>query len=183
MKKSFIFPVSILAIFSLSAILSQTTYANGTTSENGNMEAKTIAEGARDIQTQIRIRAGNALYREIVRLCTTGKDIFISTDEALYNDYVLYPSSGNSKNSNSGLISGQITDAATGEKIQFAEGLIEGKEIAVTTDEGGDYVIIDLAPGTYVLIFKKAGYNDLRIEGIMVEAGKETTADGKMIKQ
>jgi len=42
MKKSFILPVSILAIFSLSAMLSQTANANGTTSENGNMEAKTI---------------------------------------------------------------------------------------------------------------------------------------------
>ena len=55
MKKSFIFPVSILAIFSLSAILSQTTYANGTTSENGNMEAKTIvAKNADNVSQAVK---------------------------------------------------------------------------------------------------------------------------------
>jgi antitoxin component YwqK of YwqJK toxin-antitoxin module len=41
MKKSFILPASMLAIFSLSYMLSQTVYANGTTSENGKMESKT----------------------------------------------------------------------------------------------------------------------------------------------
>jgi len=55
MKKSFIFPVSILAIFSLSAILSQTTYASGTTSENGNMEAKTIvAKNADNVSQAVK---------------------------------------------------------------------------------------------------------------------------------
>jgi|GEM_PF-2034113 len=42
MKKLFILPVSLLAVFSLSYILSQPVYANGTTSEGGNMETKTI---------------------------------------------------------------------------------------------------------------------------------------------
>ena len=42
MKKSFILPVSLLAVFSLSYMLSQTVYANGTTSENGKIEDKTI---------------------------------------------------------------------------------------------------------------------------------------------
>jgi len=41
MKKSFILPVSILAVFSLSFLLSQTLYAKGTTSENGKMDSKT----------------------------------------------------------------------------------------------------------------------------------------------
>ena len=44
MKKSFILPVSFIAVFSLSYMLSQTVYANGTTSENGKMEAKTIVD-------------------------------------------------------------------------------------------------------------------------------------------
>jgi len=50
-------------------------------------------EGAvknRDIKTQERIEKGNAVYKEIVRLCNTGKDIFSTTDEAKYNDYVIY---------------------------------------------------------------------------------------------
>ena len=42
MRKLFILPVSLLAVISLSYILPQTVYANGTTSENGRTESKTI---------------------------------------------------------------------------------------------------------------------------------------------
>ncbi len=42
MRKSFISPVSLIAVFSLSYMLSQPVYANGTASENGEMEAKTV---------------------------------------------------------------------------------------------------------------------------------------------
>ena len=41
MKKSFILPASMLAVFCLSYMLSQTVYANGTTSKTGKMESKT----------------------------------------------------------------------------------------------------------------------------------------------
>lgn len=44
----------------------------------------------RDEETQDRIIKGNALYREMMRLSNTGKDLFKSTDEAKYNDYVIY---------------------------------------------------------------------------------------------
>lgn len=54
------------------------------------IDARQQAEKARDLQTEQRLEAGNTLYREIVRLCNTGKDLFISTDEARYNDYVIY---------------------------------------------------------------------------------------------
>ncbi len=64
--------------------------------ENG-LHVKQQAEKARDVQTQMRIDAGNALYREIMRLGNTGKDIWASTNEALYNDYVIYTSPSASK--------------------------------------------------------------------------------------
>lgn len=56
------------------------------------IQAKQLADKERDVQTQIRINAGNALYREIVRFCNTGKDIWASTDPARYNDYLIYSS-------------------------------------------------------------------------------------------
>jgi len=54
------------------------------------------AEEDRDIATEDRIEAGNALYKVLVRFCNTGKDIWINRDEAKYNDYVIYdtPSGG-----------------------------------------------------------------------------------------
>lgn len=44
----------------------------------------------RDIATEDRIDDGNALYKALVRFCNTGKDIWETTDEAKYNDYVIY---------------------------------------------------------------------------------------------
>lgn len=49
---------------------------------------------ARDIETQDRIKKGNALWAEMVKLGGTGKSIFEDVNEAKYNDYVLTPNSG-----------------------------------------------------------------------------------------
>ena len=48
------------------------------------------AEEDRDIATEDRIEAGNALYKVGVRFCNTGKNIWLNVDEAKYNDYVIY---------------------------------------------------------------------------------------------
>jgi len=44
----------------------------------------------REIATEERTEAGNALYLKLVKLCNTGKDIWASTSEAKYNDYLIY---------------------------------------------------------------------------------------------
>lgn len=60
------------------------------------IDAKEEAVKARDIATEDRIEAGNALYAVLVKVCNTGKDIWVTRDEAKYNDYVIYdtPSGG-----------------------------------------------------------------------------------------
>lgn len=55
-----------------------------------SIDVKEDAVKNRDIKTQDRIEKGNALYKEMVRLCNTGKSIYFTTDEAKYNDYVIY---------------------------------------------------------------------------------------------
>ena len=62
------------------------------------------ADAGRDKVTEQRVEAGNALYREIVRLCNTGKDLWISTNEALYNDYVIYNTPAGKKEEKEGEI-------------------------------------------------------------------------------
>lgn len=54
------------------------------------IDAKDDAVNNRDIKTQERIDSGNVLYKELVRLCNIGKDLFASTDAARYNDYIIY---------------------------------------------------------------------------------------------
>jgi hypothetical protein len=46
----------------------------------------------RDAGTQTRIQLGNTLYEAIVKLADTGKQVYENTDEAKYNDYVIYTS-------------------------------------------------------------------------------------------
>jgi hypothetical protein len=44
----------------------------------------------RDNATDDRIEIGNALYKKMIEYCETGKTIWITKDEAKYNDYVIY---------------------------------------------------------------------------------------------
>ena len=73
-----------------------TNLSTVTTNFDNAIDAQESAVKNRDIKTQDRIAKGNIVYKEIVRLTNTGKDLFASTDEAKYNDYVLYntPSGG-----------------------------------------------------------------------------------------
>ena len=53
-----------------------------------------IYEKLRDITTEKRIKALNALYKMVAKYTGIGKDIFYETNEAKYNDYVIYDSPG-----------------------------------------------------------------------------------------
>lgn len=50
----------------------------------------------RDIASEERISLANSLYADLVKLCNTGKSIWATTNEAKYNDYVLYNTPGSS---------------------------------------------------------------------------------------
>lgn len=48
------------------------------------------ATETRDIQTQQRIGYGNELFAQLMELASIGKSLYEDTDEARYNDYVIY---------------------------------------------------------------------------------------------
>ena len=64
------------------------------------IDAQLVAVRNRDIATEERITRGNELYAELVKATNTGKDIWYSTNEAKYNDYVIYD--GYSRNETAG---------------------------------------------------------------------------------
>lgn len=51
---------------------------------------KELKVGARDIQQEDRVEAGNAIYTTLVSYTKTGQDIWVSKDLAKYNDYEIY---------------------------------------------------------------------------------------------
>ena len=57
-----------------------------------NEQADAIAD--RDIATEDRIEMGNALYGKLTNYCSFGQQIWAETDEAKYNDYIIYTSEG-----------------------------------------------------------------------------------------
>jgi len=54
------------------------------------LQAMRQGEANRELATEDRIIKGNALYTEIVRLCEFGKDRYYGSNEAKYNDYIIY---------------------------------------------------------------------------------------------
>lgn len=60
---------------------------------DASIDAQRIAVAERDSGTQNRINMGNALYALMTKYCEIGKDIYYSTNEAKYNDYVIYNTS------------------------------------------------------------------------------------------
>lgn len=122
-----------------------------------------IAEESRDAQTADRIKKGNALYKEIVRLSHIGKDVFASISEALYNDYVIENFIGTGTIAATSLrVAGKVTSSATGLPIENAtvEFIAEGKPPVVRlTNESGnyDFLFTKLAANEVVNALMKVG--------------------------
>ena len=80
-------------------------------------------------------------------------------------------------------LSGKVTDADTGEPILFGDVVIYRNGGLVTggqTDFDGNYIISPMDPGTYEVVFKYVGYADVKYDGVLINAGKDTNLDASM---
>ncbi len=68
-------------------------------------------------------------------------------------------------------IFGHVQSSTDGEHIPFATVYIEGTTIGTSTDETGHYMMIDLKPGTHVVVVKSVGYSTVR-DTVEAVAGK-----------
>ncbi len=73
-----------------------------------------------------------------------------------------------------GKISGKVFDKNNNEPIIGSVVMIDGTTIGVQTDFDGNYIISNLNPGTYKLVFKYVSYETKSVEGVQVSAGKIT---------
>ena len=78
-----------------------------------------------------------------------------------------------------GAISGQVTDAETGESIPGANILITELERGAATDMDGNYVIENVPTGTYTLTATFVGYTTFR-QTVQVNANQTTTINIEM---
>ncbi len=84
---------------------------------------------------------------------------------------------------NVGKIVGRITDLESGEPLVGANVLIEGTYQGSTTDELGDYAIINVYPGSYTITISYIGYEIISQVGIKVNADKTTHIDKALRKE
>ncbi|WP_457653318.1 TonB-dependent receptor [Rhodocaloribacter sp.] len=82
-----------------------------------------------------------------------------------------------------GKIAGRITDAATGEPLIGVNVLIDGTTQGTVSDVNGNYIIVNVRPGEYTLLFSYIGFQSQRVEGIRVVTGQTTRYDLKMREQ
>ncbi len=79
--------------------------------------------------------------------------------------------------SQSGFISGQITDTEDGEPLIGANVLIDGTNIGASTNIDGNFRILNVRPGTYTVVVRYIGYQTKYIEEVRVQGGLRTNLD------
>jgi len=82
--------------------------------------------------------------------------------------------------SQTGKISGKITDAATSEGIPFVNVVVLGTTQGAATSLEGDFIINNLKPGVYSVKISAIGYNALTYEHITVSTGLTTALNAKL---
>ena len=83
-------------------------------------------------------------------------------------------STASAQNTLKGKITGKVFDKNNNEAIIGSVVMIEGTTIGAQTDFDGNYIINNLNPGTYKLVFKYFSYETKTVEGVVVTAGKIT---------
>jgi outer membrane receptor protein involved in Fe transport len=79
-----------------------------------------------------------------------------------------------------GKISGKVTDQQTGEALIGINVLIEGTNFGAATNVDGEYVINNIEPGVYSLVFSGVGYQKKIVTNVRVASDFTTTIDIKL---
>ncbi len=94
--------------------------------------------------------------------------LFLSTSSQL-----LFPGT-------TGKIAGKITDEKTGEAVIGANVIVIGTTTGAASDFDGNYVIINLNPGTYSLSISAVGYRKKMVQNVKVNVDFTTRIDEKL---
>jgi hypothetical protein len=135
------------------------------------------AEKARDKATQERRIAANNFYDAMMIVSNAGKAAFEDTDEALYNDYVIYPTpTGKKIKKGTGMLTGEATNQ-DGVPEPGVTITVKGTTCVAVTDEHGQYVVEDIPLGTYTVEASKTGFTSSSIDDITIIEGKALELD------
>lgn len=95
--------------------------------------------------------------------------------------FLIFLFQNNAYAQNKGSISGKIKDKSNNEVLIGANVLVIGTNTGASTDIDGFYSIRNLNPGKYNLRFSFISYQNLVVENIVVESGKETLINVELL--
>jgi Ca-activated chloride channel family protein len=81
-----------------------------------------------------------------------------------------------------GVITGKITDAATGDPLVGVTVQIQGTSIGGLTDLNGNYTILRVDPGVYTLVITYVGYARVEVQQVTVNADLTTEISQKLTR-
>ena len=79
-----------------------------------------------------------------------------------------------------GKITGTVRDGENGEPLIGTNVMVAGTSTGAATDLAGDYVILNIPPGTYTLRFMMMGYQEVVVENVLVRTDLTTTVNMEM---
>ncbi|MBN1542867.1 TonB-dependent receptor [candidate division KSB1 bacterium] len=84
---------------------------------------------------------------------------------------------GTAQAQHNGKIAGVVRDKESGEALPGANVLLEGTTLGAATDAQGKYVILAVAPGRHTLRCLYIGYQNVRVENVVVKIDRSTQID------
>ncbi|NNE71103.1 MAG: TonB-dependent receptor plug domain-containing protein, partial [Rhodothermales bacterium] len=82
-----------------------------------------------------------------------------------------------------GKIAGRVTDATSGDPLIGVNVVIDGTTQGTVTDLDGNYIIVNVRPGDYTLLFSYIGFAAQRINEVRVTTGQTTRYDLRMSEE
>lgn len=79
-----------------------------------------------------------------------------------------------------GKIVGRISDATTGDALPGANIVIEGSAMGAASDMDGDFILLNIPPGTYTLVGSMLSYQEVRVTNVKVSVDQTTRVDFKL---
>ncbi len=79
-----------------------------------------------------------------------------------------------------GKIAGRVTDAGNGDGLPGVNVALEGLQQGAITDVDGNYIILNVRPDTYTLVFTYVGFGTQRIAGVRASTGQTTRINVKL---
>lgn len=76
-----------------------------------------------------------------------------------------------------GKIAGKVTDKLTGDPLPSANVIVVGENIGAAANMDGNYIILNVRPGTYTVKVSMLGYSSALVEGVVVRADLTSNID------